>query len=175
MAHLKVISLAGKVVEFPTSEMTTIGDVKTFLTNDPVILVTTNDSCHELKDQTVPTAVGAAVRTQSGLVLSDGDSIQMIKVGTSAEIKGPKGKTSTRRIDIIKETLRAFKHNATKEKMYLPTHDSYDRSLAHEAAAKFGLHTSTKNGTRLFVTRHPPYDGSGNDGETCIRNYMNSW
>merc|ERR1712154_122507 len=37
VAHLKVGSIAGEIVEVPTAEMTTIGDVKNFLKSDAVV------------------------------------------------------------------------------------------------------------------------------------------
>merc|ERR1712032_559832 len=124
----------------------------------------------------VPNTVDMTVRTQSGLVLRNGDFIQMVKVGKAAQLEGPQEKTLTRREEIAK-TLQDFKQNSKKGKMDLPTSGAYDRSLVHAEAEKLGLYTYTKqaNFTRLFVTRCPPYNGSGNDGETLIKNHENFW
>lgn len=170
VAHLKVGSIAGEIVEVPTAEMTTIGDVKNFLKSDSVVKLFRHDQ-ELLEHDEVPNKVGAIVRTQTGSVLSDGDIIQMAKVKKSVESARPKEKTLTRREEIAK-TLQDFKHKTKKQKMLVPTSNSYDRALVHTEAEKSGLHTFTKQ-NRLFVTRRPPYDGTGNDAKTLINNHMN--
>merc|ERR1712032_870031 len=171
VARLKVSGIAGDIVEVPTAEMTTIGDVKKFLESDAVVKLFRHDQ--ELLDHDeVPNKVGAIVRTQSGSILSDGDNIQMVKVKKSVESARPKERPLRRREEIAK-TLQDFKHNSKKEKMLVPTFDSYDRALVHTEAAKSGLHTFTRSNSfiRLFVTRRPPYDGTGNDAKSLINNY----
>merc|ERR1711998_216150 len=105
VAHLKVGSIADEIVEVPTAEMTTIGDVKNFLKSDAVKLFRHDQEL--LEHDEVPNKVGAIVRTQSGSVLSDGDFIQMVKVKKSVESARPKEKTLTRREEIAK-TLQDF-------------------------------------------------------------------